>query len=141
MKDRIFSIITLVLGALLAIGVSTVFAACGPKEDGTWMHCHDAQMAVMALGVAIAVVSLVAMLLKSNGAKIGLGVVNAVLGLVVCLVPGTIVSMCMMETMRCHAVMKPFAMIMGALVLVFAIIGVVKAARDSRADAKPKMSL
>lgn len=34
------------LGLLLSLGSCTVFAACGVKEDGSWMRCHGAQTTV-----------------------------------------------------------------------------------------------
>ena len=140
MKDKVWGIVQLVCGAVLAIGVSTVFAACGPKDDGTWMHCHDAQMALLGIGVAVAVVGLVSLVAKGDTAKAVLGGAGAVLGIAACLVPGTIVSMCMMDTMRCHAVMKPFAMIMGVLIAIAGVIALVTAVR-SRSAGKPKMSV
>ena len=41
-KKSIFAWIPAILSGLLIIGTLTVFRACGPKEDGTWMHCHTA---------------------------------------------------------------------------------------------------
>ena len=39
-------------------------------------------------------------------------------------VPGTLVSLCMMDTMRCHTVMRPFVMIMSAAVSVICVIDI-----------------
>ncbi len=41
------------------------------------------------------------------------------------LIPGTIVHMCMMDTMRCHMLLRPFTTIMGILIIVFALVNVI----------------
>ena len=38
------------------------------------------------------------------------------------LLPGTLMKMCMMDTMRCYAVMRPFAWIMGALIALLSLL-------------------
>ena len=125
-KFSVISLVAAVAGLVLVIGVMTVFAACGPKEDGTWMHCHDIQMAIAACGVVITVALALATFLKGKGAKIVLYVVAIVLCVVVLALP-SVMPMCMMDTMRCHAVMAPFARVVAALAGILSIVSLVQA--------------
>ncbi|MEE5993223.1 MAG: DUF4418 family protein [Oscillospiraceae bacterium] len=118
MKQKISGVISTVIAVLLTLGVMTVFRACPIKEDGTWMHCHTAQMDMMYLGLAMAVCSVVTIFCKQEIIKIIMQVMNMVLSVLVVLVPTTFVHMCMMDTMRCHAVMKPFAIVMSIGLLI-----------------------
>ena len=125
-----------VVALLLAIGVMTVFAACGPKEDGTWMHCHDVQIAIAACGAVAAVCLGLAAFLKGKGARIGLCAVAVVACVAVLALP-SVMPMCMMDTMRCHAVMAPFARIAAVVVAVLSIVALVQASREGEAS-KPR---
>ena len=122
---------SLVLGVLLFCGVMTLFRACARTEEGMWMHCHTAQMSVCWLGLAAAVSSVLLLLLKSRGAGILLHLVNIVLAAAAVLMPGTIIHMCSMTTMRCYAVMKPFALVMGVLIAAVNLIGLIRGASSS----------
>ena len=129
----VLSLVAAVLGLLLAIGVMTAFAACGPKEDGTWMHCHDVQIAIAVCAAAVAVVSALATFIKAKGAKIALCLMAIVLCIVVLALP-SVMPMCMVETMRCHAVMAPFARIVAALAGILSIASLVQRVRADKKD-------
>ena len=136
MKEKGFSVLAIVsavLALVLAIGVGTVFAACGPKDDGTWMHCHDVQMAIIACGVVIAIVLAVAAFVKGTGAKAALFAVAIICCIVVLALP-SVMPMCGMETMRCHAVMAPFARIMAGIVGILGIVNLVFALKEGKKD-------
>lgn len=132
-KPSVLSFVPAVISLLLAIGVMTVFVACGPKDDGTWMHCHDAQIAVAVCGAVVTVVFVLAAFLK-GGARVALYVVGAIGCVVVLLLPGLIMPMCMMDTMRCHAVMAPFTRIMAALGGITGIVNAVLVHRERTKD-------
>ena len=51
-EKKILSLLPAAFSLLMAVGTATVFRACPIKEDGTWMHCHTAQNAVVAAGAA-----------------------------------------------------------------------------------------
>ena len=114
-----YECIPAVVGVLMAAGVLTLFRACAPGEDGMWMHCHDAQMAVFFISVAITALSLAGVFLKNKGIQLVCSVLAVMLAAVAVLVPGNIITMCMMETMRCNAVLKPFVRIMGICFIIF----------------------
>lgn len=117
---------------ILMIGSQTVFRACGPAEDGTWMNCHNAQMYVFYLSIALTALALAGIFVKNRMASAVIYSASAVLAVIVMLIPGVIVHMCMMETMRCHMLLKPFALIMGILTLVFALISLAAVIRRKK---------
>ena len=116
------AIIPAVLSLLLSIGTLTVFHACEIKEDGTWMHCHDAQNAVAIGGVVLTLLMSAALPFEKKMLKAvlyGLGVISSIITF---LIPGSIISMCMMHTMRCYSVMQPFVRILSVLIAVCCLI-------------------
>jgi len=109
--------ISLISSMVLIIGVQTVFSACGSSEDGSFMNCHNAQMTVFYLGIALAVLSFAGIFLEKAVGRTFISIVSALLAVIAAVVPGGIVSMCMMETMRCYIFMKPFTIVMCILIL------------------------
>ncbi len=126
MKKKAMDLVMLVLSVLLSGGVMTVFRACSPKEDGTWMHCHHAQMIVFCLGVVLTVLTIVSMFIQNQKIKMWLKIVTGLVCVAAMLVPGTLVKMCMMNDMRCHSVMKPFVWVLGGLLLLASVFCVVQ---------------
>lgn len=119
-RKRVTDMAGIILGLVLAIGVLTVFRACPVKEDGTWMACHQVQILLMWLGIGIAVVSAGAFFVQGAGSVI-LDVIRILLALAGILIPGNVMNMCMMDTMRCHSVMVPFARIVCVVILIFMV--------------------
>lgn len=110
--------------AFLAIGVMALFPACGPKSDGTWMSCHNAQMAVFGISCAMSILALVALL--SHGRWVlWLHVVVAVLAVVAAVVPGNLVPICMMEGMQCRSVMRPSVILLCIVIVASAVASTV----------------
>ncbi len=104
-----------VISLLLAVGSATWFSACGLKEDGTWMRCHQAQTTVTALGTVLTVLLFLQALLPQKALRILLSAASIIVCVVIFLIPGTWMPMCMMHTMRCYTVMQPFVRIMAVL--------------------------
>ena len=114
-KNKWFTLISAAVGLLLAVGVMTVFSACGPKEDGTWMRCHQAQIAVAVCGMALVVLFALTAVVKSKTAVLLLNIAALVVSVIAFLIPGILMPMCMMKTMRCYTTMQPFVRIMAIL--------------------------
>lgn len=128
MKDKnvLLSLVPSLAGLLLAIGVMTVFSACGIKDDGTFMHCHDAQISVALSGGCIAVFFALAAFLKNRIARIIFNVAALVVSVRAFLLPGILMPMCMMRTMRCYTVMQPFVRIITVICALFALWGIIR---------------
>lgn len=119
-------IATLLAAAILFAGIRTLFAACGPKEDGSWMTCHHAQSAVWAVACAILVQALVKVFYRGrgmHGVKAGLSFAIAVQGAVCALLPGTFIPLCMMQSMRCHTLMRPAVTVLCVLLVIAGVLG------------------
>lgn len=125
-----FPFVPVILCALLILGAATVFSACAEKEDGTWMHCHEAQNAVIVTGAVLAVLFLAAALTKAESAGKILTAAGTAGAAVVFFIPGTIISMCMMQTMRCFMYMQPFVRIMSILIFMTGLFQSVRAFRS-----------
>lgn len=117
---KILNIILLAVSAALCAGVKLVFHACPKTDAGMWMHCHDAENWVCGLAGGMTLLALL-MLLIRNGKLAGVfGALTAVCAAVTAFVPGKIVKMCMMDSMRCHATMKPAVIVCCILIALLA---------------------
>ena len=126
MKQKInaLDVILFVLSAILLLGVLTVFAPCGAKEDGGWMTCHWAGNAVAGAAVltALAVMRIFA---KDGKARSWLSAAMIPTALLSALIPGRLIALCMMPSMRCRAVMSPAVTVLSVLLIAAAAIDIV----------------
>ena len=129
-KKGLLTLIPAGIGLLLAAGVMTVFSACRIKDDGTWMHCHEVQNTVALCGAALAVLFAAAFFIKNRTAKIFFSTAAVIVSCLAFLLPGNIMPMCMMNTMRCYAVMQPFVRIMAAGTAICGIWGIIRAVKN-----------
>jgi hypothetical protein len=107
-----------ILSALLCFGTKYLFHACGPKEDGGWMACHWAEQAVFGIGLVLLVLSLVmTFAFKDGKTKSGIALSLEAIAALALVMPNHLISLCMMNTMRCHAVMKPAVIIISILII------------------------
>lgn len=131
---KVLSLLPAVFSLLMMIGTVTVFRACPMKDDGTWMHCHTAQNVVAAAGGVMCVLLLIAAFVNNRMVR------TALYGLCIAgfvgtfLTPGVLISMCMMDTMRCYAVMQPFVRIMSGAALVCAAIAAARGADGPKSN-------
>ena len=125
-KNKWFTLISAAVGLLLAVGVMTVFSACGPKEDGTWMRCHQAQIAVAVCGMALVVLFALTAVVKSKTSVLLLNIAALVISVIAFLIPGILMPMCMMKTMPCYTAMQPFVRIMAILSALLAGWGILR---------------
>lgn len=112
----VWDIVLPALALILFAGLLTFLKPCGPKDDGSWMTCHWAGQALR--GVAGAMLALaVVRLFVPGGVKLGLDIGMAALAVLSLCVPGHLIGLCMMDTMRCHAVMTPGVTVLSILVI------------------------
>ena len=118
-KIKITDLILLVLSLVLCIGVKLLFPACDPKEDGSWMACHWAEQAVFACGIALAVMSLLRFFVDLRMKK-GIALAMIPAAAIAALIPNLFIRLCMMQTMQCHAKMRPAVIICCVLIVLAA---------------------
>ena len=124
MKQKInaLDVILLALSAVLLLGVLTVFAPCGAKEDGGWMTCHWAGNAVAGAAAVLTALAAMRLLMKDRKTRLGLSAAMIPTALLAALLPGRLISLCMMPSMRCRAVMSPAVMVLSVLIIAAAVI-------------------
>jgi len=131
-KITLLKLIPSGLSLLLALGSFTVFAACGVKEDGSWMRCHSAQTTVTLCAVLLSVFLVLPAFIREKALKIVLNGIGIVGSAAIFLIPGKLMPMCMMRTMRCYTLFQPFVRIMAILVVCSCLIQIVQAIRERR---------
>lgn len=119
-KIGVSDIILVVIGAVFLIGIRTFFKPCGPTDEGTWMTCHWAGQAATGVAAVLLCLAVAHVIVRNPGIKAGLTIAVIPTAVLAILIPGNLISMCMMDTMRCHAVMKPGVMICSVLMILAA---------------------
>ena len=114
--------VMLIISAVLFVGSFTFIKTCGPMEDGSWMTCHWAGRAITAVSCVMTVLSLISIIAKNIGVKLGLTIGTVANAVICALLPGRIISTCMMSDMQCNAVTKP---VTAVLCIAVAVIGVI----------------
>ncbi len=132
MKKAHYQYIQILLCLILLIGTLTIFSGCAMKDDGTWMKCHKAQIAVNIGAAILTVLSALQVFIHKNPVKVLLSVSIAAGSVIVFLIPGILMLMCMMHTMRCYTLMQPFVRIISVLIAGFSVPGILSIYREGR---------
>ena len=136
MKNKIMEIILLIVSLIFMIGTLSFLKPCGPAEDGSFMACHWAGQALIGVSVVLLVLSVILLILRSEPMKQGLAIAVIPVGILAAVIPGGLIHLCMMETMRCHAVMRPGAMCFGIVIAVLALIEIFLSVKRAKSEAK-----
>ena len=124
-KIKLMDTLLLAVTAVFFIGVLTAFKPCGPMEDGSFMNCHWAGNAVAGIALVMLVIAVIHIIAGERGVKTGLSISLIPMSVLAIIIPGRLISMCMMPSMRCHAVMMPAVIIFSVITIVFAILDAV----------------
>lgn len=124
-KALVFDIIFILLSVFFTLGSAFFFTACGAKEDGTFMICHWAWIAVVSIAAVLAVQSVLRLFFKSSEAKRGISAAMLPLAVLAAIVPKTLINLCMMDNMHCHTMLRPFALVMGISIAVFSLVDII----------------
>ncbi len=124
LKSLIPEIILLILSLLICIGSFTFFSAC-PVHGDTVMACHWAQNAVTALGALLSAISLAAVVIPDRKLKAGLELSATLTAILTAVVPGIVINVCMMNSMRCVSTFRPFTILFASLAAVAALFGAI----------------
>ena len=128
MKSRlsyILGIAAALVSIFLMLGIKLIFPACGMHDDGTYSSCHTASQVIWWMALAMAVIWILFTIINNRIISTVISGVSILAGIFCALIPGTIVNLCMMPTMRCQSTMKPFVIACGAVVAVLSIINLV----------------
>ena len=123
------ALVTLVLAVLAVAGVKSFAGPC-VHEDGSFGPCHWAGQALFGLSIVIAAESVIVLWRKDAGLRRGLYLAMMLTAMLGILMPGTLISLCVMESMRCRMIMRPAMLVLYALMLVSATTGALLSKED-----------
>ncbi len=121
-RISICALVVLLLAAVIAVGSVSFLGPC-VHDDGSFGACHWAGRALFGVGLLLAGESLFALLVKDSRVRQGCHVpmlLTAVLGF---FIPGTLIDLCRMATMRCVALMQPAMRILFVLAALVSLVG------------------
>lgn len=123
----------LLLSAVTAAGSVSFLGPC-VHEDGSFSACHWAGQAMLGIGLLLAALSLTALLVKDGRLRAGILFAAAAAAVLGIFVPGTLINLCGMATMRCRAVMRPAMTLLCALTAVSCLAGGIAAYRKADSE-------
>ena len=121
-KYNATQIVRLCIALFFVVGSKTVFQACAVKQDGSWMTCHWANQAIFVMACVILFLAILSFIVKDKKVKTGLDLSIIPMCIACMFLPGKIIGLCMMNTMRCHMVMKPFAIVCSLLIMAMSLL-------------------
>ncbi|HAM14725.1 MAG TPA: hypothetical protein DCP91_02445 [Eggerthellaceae bacterium] len=122
----VVGVVLLLLSLLLVVGLLSFAGPCGVHDDGSVSSCFWASRAMLGMGVVLAIISVVRIFETDEGERRGLSLCAALVGALVAAVPGGLIDLCMMTTMRCHTIMRPFALCVGIAIAVVGGVDLVR---------------
>ena len=119
-KTRLLLIVILLLSLFAAVALKTFMGPC-VHEDGSFGSCHYAGEVLFGLFLLMAAESLLGLLIEGALQGICLSLLaQAAFGF---FLPGPLIRLCSMATMRCQAVMKPGAWVFLAVIGILSLVG------------------
>ena len=119
-KTAVMMALVLSLSMLAAFGFRTFLTPC-IHEDGSFGSCHWAGEALFGLSLLMAGQALLGLFMTCGRKEIFLCLMgDSILG--VCL-PGVLIRLCSMATMRCQSIMKPGGWVLMILMGCFSLTG------------------
>ena len=124
-------VILAVLPAALLASLLSWAAPCGIHDDGTMSPCFMTSRFLLVLAAALFLLGLVrATRLPLSRRALAADTMFMAGGAAIALLPGNFLPLCMMETMRCHTLMRPAALIFGIAIAVVGLIDYVLIHRE-----------
>lgn len=133
---------SLIVLALL-IGIVPMFTDCASQGRSLTlangreipMKCHWTGLAELALAAPLLMVG--ALMITSKGAESlrNLSLTGGVAGILVILLPSTLIGVCANPDMRCNALMRPSLILAGSLVVALGAVGALQTLRRKEAAA------
>ena len=117
-RGSVPAVMILIPALVILIGSQSFLSPC-VHADGSFGSCHWAGQMMLGIGGLLFLQALLTCLLRERGLYLAM-VPTAVLG---ALTPGTLISLCKMNTMRCRMIMQPAMIILCAVILVLALAG------------------
>jgi hypothetical protein len=130
-KTIIPGALTLFFALVALVGSQSFLGPC-VHEDGSFGTCHWAGQALLGVSVLNLAESICILAGKSSGFRRGLYTSAALTGVLGILLPGPLIGLCGMATMRCRMVMRPAMTILFSLISVTALVGALLSREEVR---------
>jgi hypothetical protein len=135
MKKRItVGTLFIILGLLISLGPSTIFAVCGPMDDGKFMKCHWTARAELGIGLGIVLLAVLSIVFASKEVRAGLLLGIATLSSNSILIPTALIGVCGGEHMQCNALTRPALLVIGVISIVIALVQTVILLRQKESE-------
>jgi hypothetical protein len=135
MKKRItVGTLFIILGLLISLGPSTIFAVCGPMDDGKFMKCHWTAKAELGIGLGIVLLAVLSIVFASKEVRAGLLLGIATLSSNSILIPTALIGVCGGEHMQCNALTRPALLVIGVISIVIALVQTVILLRQKESE-------
>lgn len=130
-KINVLDVILSVISLIFVLGSIFIFDVCPAKADGSFMNCHWANRAATAVGVVIFALSLENIFVEN---KIKIGIISGIFAssILLGIIPGILINLCKMQTMRCWTTFKPSVLVFAILIAVFSILNLVLLIRKEK---------
>jgi hypothetical protein len=123
-RFSVCALLVLLLSVLIAVGSVSFLAPC-VHEDGSFGNCHWAGRALFGVGLLLTAESLFALFSEDSKTRQGAFVPMIFTACLGGLVPGTLIDLCHMATMRCRALMQPAMILLFSISALISLIGLI----------------
>lgn len=106
-RDKIFGVIFMILGALLALTPKVIAPVCGPMDNGMFMKCHWMGNSVIGIGVVVLFLGAAYLYVCSKKAKSALAFALLLMSLYAIAIQAFLIGGCMKPMMACRAHTMP----------------------------------
>lgn len=110
-------IVFVVFGVLAIVGLVSFAGPCPIHDDGSASACVGTSHILVSCALAAVLFQIASLAVANIRAKQILSAAAVLLAMVLAFAAGTFLPLCMMETMRCWTIMRPFAMVVGVAML------------------------
>jgi hypothetical protein len=110
------------LTAVFLFAAAAFIFKCPKMESGSYMNCHKANVIVAIISVILIILDILLFLIKSRNVSNIISGLIIVASIISAIVPGIIISLCMMPEMTCRAIFRPIDVICSILIIAFTAV-------------------
>jgi uncharacterized membrane protein len=110
------------LAAIFLFAAAAFMFKCPKMESGAYMNCHKANVMVAIISCILIVLNILLFLIKNRNVSSIISGLVILASIVSAIVPGIIISLCMMPEMTCRAIFRPVDVICSILIIAFTAV-------------------
>lgn len=121
-KSILIPVAVLAVSLVITAGSLSFLGPC-VHEDGSYGTCHWAGQALLGAGGVLLVQSILVLISRDGKRRQGVFLAMLPVSALGILIPGTLMDLCRMATMRCRSVMQPSMRILFVLAALLSLAG------------------